>query len=55
LNGNVLLVASEAEVFKVDEGPVEMDEYTWWHLAGPFDDSRQGWAVVNYLEIVQNP
>ena len=55
LNGSVLLVASEAEVFKVDEGPIEMDGYSWWHLAGPFDDSRQGWAVVNYLEIVQNP
>ncbi len=55
LEGKVLLVAAESEVFKVVEGPVEMDGYRWWRLEGPFDATRQGWVVGNYLEIVQNP
>ena len=55
LNGNVLLVASEAEVFRLEDGPVEMDGYTWWSLIGPFDETRRGWGVANYLEIIQNP
>jgi hypothetical protein len=55
LNGQVLLLGSEAEVFEVKDGPVEMDGYTWWYLVGPFDETRRGWAVANYLNIVQNP
>jgi hypothetical protein len=55
LKSDVLLVASEAEVFRVDDGPVEMDGYTWWHLVGPFDPARHGWAVNNFLQSVQNP
>ncbi len=55
LNGKVVLVASEAEVFKVEDGPQELDGYTWWYLVGPFDAQRRGWAVVNYLQAVQGP
>jgi hypothetical protein len=54
-NSNVLMVASEAEVFRVVDGPVISDDYSWWHLQGPYDETRHGWAVVSYLEIVQNP
>ncbi len=52
LNGDVALIAAEAEVFKVVEGPVEIDNYVWWRLVGPYDETRQGWAVVNYLQVV---
>ena len=55
LNANILVLGSEAEVFRVMDGPVETDGYTWWYLVGPFDDTRLGWAVENYLAIVQNP
>lgn len=55
LNANILVLGSEAEVFRVMDGPVESDGYTWWYLVGPFDDTRLGWAVENYLAIVQNP
>jgi hypothetical protein len=55
LDGQVLLLGSEAEVFEVKDGPVEMDGYTWWYLVGPFDETRRGWAVANYLKLVQNP
>lgn len=55
LAGTMRLLGSEAEVFLVKDGPVETDGYTWWYLVGPFDDTRFGWAVANYLSIVQNP
>lgn len=55
LDGKVLLLGSEAEVFRVQDGPRQVDGYTWWYLVGPFDETRRGWAVANYLQIVQNP
>lgn len=53
LAGQVLMLGSEAEVFRVDQGPQEVDGYTWWYLVGPFDPNRKGWAVANYLQVVQ--
>jgi hypothetical protein len=55
LGNQVLLLASEAEVFRITDGPKEADGYTWWYLVGPFDETRRGWAVSNYLVVVQNP
>jgi len=55
LDRDVRLLGLEAEVFLVQDGPQQGDGFTWWHLQGPFDESRQGWAVVNYLRVVQNP
>jgi hypothetical protein len=55
LNADVQLIGSEAEVFIVKDGPREVDGYTWWYLVGPFDESRSGWAVANYLFTVQGP
>lgn len=55
LEGTVLMVAGESEVFKIEDGPVEMDNYKWWYLVGPFDQTRKGWGVDTYLELIQNP
>jgi hypothetical protein len=55
LGSEVLLLGAEAEVFQVKDGPQEADGYVWWNLVGPYDPSRHGWAVANYLEVVQNP
>jgi hypothetical protein len=55
LGSHMLLLGSEAEVFRVDDGPREIDGYTWWYLVGPFDENRRGWAVSNFLKFVQNP
>ncbi len=55
LNGKVLMLGSEAEVFKVEDGPVEVDGYTWWYLVGPFDPTRKGWGVADYLFVVESP
>ena len=45
----------EDEIFKVEAGPQLADGYTWWLLVAPFEPERQGWAVSNYLESVQEP
>lgn len=55
LDRDVRLLAIEDEVFLVQEGPQQADGYSWWYLVGPFDDSRHGWAVANFLRVVQNP
>jgi hypothetical protein len=55
LESQVRILGAESEVFQVEDGPVEKDGYTWWYLVGPYDESRRGWAVSNYLEVVQNP
>jgi hypothetical protein len=55
LGGQVLMLGSEAEVFRVEDGPKDVDGYTWWYLVGPFDNQRRGWAVVNYLQVVKGP
>jgi hypothetical protein len=55
LDNDVRLVGSEAEVFLVNDGPVEIDDYTWWYLIGLYDETRVGWAVSIYLSVIQNP
>lgn len=55
LQGTVRLLALEGEIFRVTEGPVQADDYTWWYLVAPYDEKVQGWAVANYLEIVATP
>jgi hypothetical protein len=55
LDRDVRLIGLEAEVFLVQDGPEQVDGFAWWYLEGPFDESRRGWAVANYLRVVQNP
>jgi hypothetical protein len=55
LNADVRILGAEAEVFLVQDGPRQVDGYTWWYLVGPYDSTRRGWAVSNYLAVVQNP
>ncbi len=55
LDRDVRLLGVEDEVFLVKDGPIQADNYTWWFLVGPFDETRQGWAVANFLRVVQNP
>ncbi len=54
LDGNILLLAFEGEIFRVEDGPEEASGYTWWYLVAPYDENIYGWAVQNYLKIVQS-
>ena len=49
------LLGAEDEIFKVSDGPQELDGYEWWFLEGPYDTTRSGWAVANFLEAIQSP
>ena len=55
LSSDTLFFGMESEVFQVTDGPRESDGYTWWHLVAPYETTRQGWAVANYLATFQNP
>lgn len=55
LNGAFLFLSYDSEVFKVTEGPQELDGYTWWHLLAPYDEARAGWAAADYLALVSSP
>ena len=54
LEGQVLMLGNEAEVFKLVDGPQEFDGYTWWYLVGLYDETRQGWGVSDYLKIIED-
>jgi hypothetical protein len=55
LDSQVRLLGEESEIFRVQDGPSQKGDYTWWYLVGPYDEARRGWAVSNYLEVVQGP
>lgn len=55
LDTEVRMLAFEAEIFQVRDGPREADDYLWWYLVAPIDESQHGWAVANFLEVVQEP
>ena len=55
LSSDPLFLGFDSEVFLVTDGPVQADDYTWWYLTAPYDETRSGWAVVNYLSYVPSP
>jgi hypothetical protein len=55
LSSRVRFIGQESEVFRLEDGPVDQDGYSWWYLVAPFDESRNGWAVSNFLVVIQNP
>lgn len=44
-----IFLGAENEVFVIKSGPESVDGYTWWYLEAPYDETRAGWAVANYL------
>ena len=55
LSENINYLGLEAEVFIVQDGPRTVDDFTWWFLVAPFNQSRNGWAVADYLAVIQDP
>jgi hypothetical protein len=45
-------IGLDSEVFKIEGGPIDADGYVWWFLVNPYDPSRQGWSVSNFLRSI---
>ena len=54
-DNSVFFIGMDLELFKIIDGPVENDGYIWWHLEAPYDTTRNGWSVQDYLSIVETP
>jgi hypothetical protein len=52
LEGRVLVLGVDSEVFQVEEGPVLADGFEWWYLVNPYDTAKQGWAASTYLRLL---
>ena len=50
-----LFLGFDSEVYEVVDGPIQADGYTWWKLTAPYDAARTGWAVQDYLTVIQSP
>ena len=55
LNSDTVFRGEESEVFVVRDGPQTSDGYTWWYLVAPYDETRAGWAVADFLAVVPSP
>jgi hypothetical protein len=55
LNQPIKFVGIESEVFRIGDGPRVQDDYTWFYLIAPYDETVRGWAVSNYLLPIQAP
>jgi hypothetical protein len=55
VNSTPLFLGMDAEAFQVTDGPKTADGFTWFYLVAPYDKQRAGWAVSNYLTIIQQP
>lgn len=55
ISGPVNYLALEREVLQVQAGPTEADGFVWWYLVDPATNTKFGWGVQNYLQVVQGP
>ena len=55
LNSPQLFLGFDTEAYSISDGPREVDGYTWYYLVAINDQKRSGWAVSNFLTLIQNP
>lgn len=48
-----VFVANEGDKFVVKDGPRQADSFTWWYIVDPGDQNRFGWAVQDFMRVVQ--
>ncbi|HSM23631.1 MAG TPA: hypothetical protein VK856_02075 [Anaerolineaceae bacterium] len=52
---SVNFIGMDSEVFEIVDGPIEADGFVWWYLEAPYDKTRNGWSVDEYLQSVNVP
>jgi len=52
-SGDLNFLALDDEAFKIIDGPVVKDGYTWWYCEALLDKNRVGWAAENYLIVLE--
>ena len=52
-SAEVNFLAMDDEAFKIIDGPIVQDGYTWWHCEALLDKTRAGWAAENYLQVLE--
>ncbi len=52
-SGEVNFLATDNEAFKVIDGPIAKDGYTWWHCEALLDKTRTGWAAEDFLQVLE--
>ncbi len=52
-SGEVNFLAMDDEAFKIIDGPIAKDGYTWWHCEALLDKTRSGWAAEDYLQVLE--
>lgn len=55
LNGEPQFLGYDEEVFTVQDGPRQVDGFTWWYLVAPYDQTRVGWAAADFLSYIPAP
>ena len=55
LDSNIVHLAMDEEIYQIIEGPIEQDNFLWWKLIKLSDGSVKGWAVEDYLKVVDKP
>lgn len=55
LGGEPQFLGYDEEVFIVQDGPRQVDGFTWWYLVAPYDQTRVGWAAADFLSYIPAP
>jgi hypothetical protein len=54
-SNSIQFIGLDSELFKVVDGPVDNEGFIWWKVEAPYDSSRTGWCVQDYLSVVVSP
>ncbi|HHX09377.1 MAG TPA: hypothetical protein GX730_08135 [Chloroflexi bacterium] len=52
-SGEINFLAMDDEAFKIIDGPVVKDGYTWWQCEALLDKTRSGWAAEDFLQVLE--
>lgn len=51
LDGSLVFLALDGDLYQLVGGPQDVDGYEWWKLEDPNDPARVGWAARNFLMV----